>query len=747
MHMLLVTYANLLQQHGQLPTGSGMAGSSSQSDRPRRGKSTVLAADSARGASGSSSSSRKHNSIASSSSGHTSGQQHPVAAAQTPLPVTTGLPTDLAQALTAWHQVQGQWDRLPASHKQLLQLLGISPQAVLWLAAIMPKTKSAGALGLAAALGTPEVQLTAVLAEHNLKAQQRRRGAATIVPLPTPSHCWLWNPHNVGMPEARRHGYPQFPAVLELEQQLKQWDDTPLPELMQLVLLYWMVHAELSDKKFIRLSTSVIHDIECFVGRLVEARLKADAPAQQQSAQAGCSSGWGPVLSPPLQEELLLLTLQLMQRAQHMRAAAGSSTSVPASSDPQQQVSSTAVEEPSRYLAPVRAGIHVLQRLSFGVQISRPLQAAGITSAPAAAAAAAGATTAPGGALAATHPSAFVPYTAAFQQMAGTVFGVFEEHLRDQHKHRGSEYVRNSAVDIYWSLEDPPRYGPLIEAQLLLRLAQGGNAEQQVAFCNLLVTLLKVMDSLKPDRYDWHGSVAGCRSVVAAYGVKMLRSVKHSSEAAAAGTAVSGAASCSIDGGSSSGGNSGVQAGSSSITPSGSSSSSKASPAQWLLLLSRCCLTWADQLAQEGAKCPWLLSMAQAVTGALGEGSSISAELTAAGYDMGAVLQGFEAIAACYPGVLRAAEPGDAAGKFGQLVDALQAAGNASSVFAVPHCCNNPLCNELSGPSELSLLSGTSCICGGCRVARYCGRGCQKAHWKQHRAVCKVLQGTSVHHF
>jgi hypothetical protein len=48
---------------------------------------------------------------------------------------------------------------------------------------------------------------------------------------------------------------------------------------------------------------------------------------------------------------------------------------------------------------------------------------------------------------------------------------------------------------------------------------------------------------------------------------------------------------------------------------------------------------------------PQLLRIAEAVSAALGEGSGISAGLTAAGYDMGPVLQGFEAIAAFYWGV------------------------------------------------------------------------------------------------
>jgi hypothetical protein len=36
----------------------------------------------------------------------------------------------------------------------------------------------------------------------------------------------------------------------------------------------------------------------------------------------------------------------------------------------------------------------------------------------------------------------------------------------------------------------------------------------------------------------------------------------------------------------------------------------------------------------------------------------------------------------------------------------------------------------------------TSCkgvLCGGCKVARYCGRACQAADWPRHRHVCRRL--------
>lgn len=44
-----------------------------------------------------------------------------------------------------------------------------------------------------------------------------------------------------------------------------------------------------------------------------------------------------------------------------------------------------------------------------------------------------------------------------------------------------------------------------------------------------------------------------------------------------------------------------------------------------------------------------------------------------------------------------------------------------------------------SGPTEQSLVGGRSCMCGGCHVAHYCTRGCQIAHWRRHKPVCKAL--------
>ena len=76
----------------------------------------------------------------------------------------------------------------------------------------------------------------------------------------------------------------------------------------------------------------------------------------------------------------------------------------------------------------------------------------------------------------------------------------------------------------------------------------------------------------------------------------------------------------------------------------------------------------------------------------------------------------------------------------GELSHVLRAFGAAvSSALPVPHFCNNPGCRNVSGDSEVALVSGRSCICAGCKVARYCGRNCQRACWKVHKSVCQTL--------
>jgi hypothetical protein len=62
------------------------------------------------------------------------------------------------------------------------------------------------------------------------------------------------------------------------------------------------------------------------------------------------------------------------------------------------------------------------------------------------------------------------------------------------------------------------------------------------------------------------------------------------------------------------------------------------------------------------------------------------------------------------------------------LVMQLQATGAMLSSIPVPHFffCNNPSCANISGATDVQLVSGRSCICAGCRTAPYCGRVCQR---------------------
>jgi hypothetical protein len=114
-------------------------------------------------------------------------------------------------------------------------------------------------------------------------------------------------------------------------------------------------------------------------------------------------------------------------------------------------------------------------------------------------------------------------------------------------------------------------------------------------------------------------------------------------------------------------------------------------------------------------------------------------QLAAAGYAPQAVMQQLQKLLA------RPAIPGGVSDTATVLVHAqeLKSLGLALCSFAVPCMCNNPGCTSMSRLSELASVSGRSCVCGGCRVARYCGRACQRAVWKQHKPVCAALSAAA----
>jgi hypothetical protein len=65
--------------------------------------------------------------------------------------------------------------------------------------------------------------------------------------------------------------------------------------------------------------------------------------------------------------------------------------------------------------------------------------------------------------------------------------------------------------------------------------------------------------------------------------------------------------------------------------------------------------------------------------------------------------------------------------------------GQALTSLPFGTACNNPLCANLSQPTEMQIVQGSQHKCSACRVVRYCGKECQAKHWKQHKPVCKAL--------
>jgi hypothetical protein len=201
-----------------------------------------------------------------------------------------------------------------------------------------------------------------------------------------------------------------------------------------------------------------------------------------------------------------------------------------------------------------------------------------------------------------------------------------------------------------------------------------------------------------------------------------------------------------------------------------------------LVLFGRCLLQWAEQLQQQGAgqlQLGWLsvlngeqhdntlqhsaanvcipsmhrvpdlipaerleslVATVREWVGGILVDSPAHTQLTAAGCSPQQLQQQLDALLSAQQGT----QQGLTDASLAALVQQLQATGFMLSRISVPHFCNNTACANLSRPTQTRLVLGRSCICAGCLVARYCGRACQRAAWKQHKPVCKALAAVAA---
>jgi hypothetical protein len=129
----------------------------------------------------------------------------------------------------------------------------------------------------------------------------------------------------------------------------------------------------------------------------------------------------------------------------------------------------------------------------------------------------------------------------------------------------------------------------------------------------------------------------------------------------------------------------------------------------------------------------------------LANSSSSMQQLEAAGYSVQQLPGMLQGLLATHVAAQRSLDgEGSVEAACAALQAQLEAVGATLTALATPAFCNNPACQNVSGPTELSLVSGRSCMCGGCCVAHYCSRACQPAQWAQHKPVCKALAAAAA---
>jgi hypothetical protein len=273
--LLLVTYARIFNQQQELPVVDSMPGCPLSDTTP-----AASPAAAARGNTTTTSSS-------SSSNRHASKQQRQPQSTSSSMWGLSVTDDDLAEALAAWQQVEGQVDRVPATHKQLLQLLGVSPQAVLWLAAV---------------------------------------SLVNGLPIYAPSTYWEWNPHNLATTEgsvlagAVPTAITSATAVQELQNQVQQWSHTEAEQLLRLLLMFGAAsEVPFNDEGINCCAEAIAHALALLHSQIPETDREL---SDSQYIQAG--------LSAAVQGELLSLTLRVLQRMQVLAGTAGTVQAVTA---------------------------------------------------------------------------------------------------------------------------------------------------------------------------------------------------------------------------------------------------------------------------------------------------------------------------------------------------------------------------------------------------------------------------------